>query len=216
MGESLWPLFDLTIRTPRVELRPPRDEDVFALAELAAHGIHDPKEMPFRLPWTDVPSPQFERNSLQFHWRLRATWTVEEWHLPFAVRVDGAIVGQQDIVGHDFAHTKTFETGSWLGQAHQGRGIGKEMRAAVLHLGFVGLGAERAETGAYEHNAASLGVTASLGYEDNGDAVAAPRGEVHVERKFKMTRAHFDTIRRDDIAIENLDSCLPLFGLADD
>jgi len=216
MATDFWPLFDLTIRTPRLELRPPRDPDIFALALLASRGIHDPKEMPFRLPWTDVPSPQFERNTLQFHWRTRANWTTEQWHLPFAVSVDGEIVGQQDMVATDFVHTKTFETGSWLGQAHQGEGIGKEMRVAILHFGFLGLEARRAETGAYENNAPSLGVTYALGYEDNGDAVAAPRGEPHVERKFKMSRAQFETIRRDDIVIENLDPCLPLFGLAGD
>jgi RimJ/RimL family protein N-acetyltransferase len=215
VSSSWWPLFDLTIRTPRLVMRPPRDEDVFAIVELASAGIHDPKEMPFRFPWTDVASPQFERNSLQFHWRVRATWTVEQWQLPFAVWVEGEIVGQQDIMGTDFVHTRTFETGSWLGQRHQGQGIGKEMRTAILHLGFLGLSATRAETGAYEHNMASLGVTRALGYEDNGDAVHAPRGEPQVERKFKMSREQFEAIRRDDITIENLEPCLPMFGLAD-
>jgi RimJ/RimL family protein N-acetyltransferase len=216
MGESFWPLFDLTIRTPRLVMRPPRDDDVFALAALAAEGVHDPKTMPFRFPWTDVDPPQFQRNTLQFHWRIRATWTVGEWHLPFAIWVDDEIVGQQDMIGRDFLHTRTFETGSWLGERHQGQGIGKEMRAAILHLGFDGLAAVRAETGAYEHNTASLGVTKSLGYVPNGDAVFAPRGAPQVELKFKMDRAAFDLIRRDDVVIENLEPCLPMFGLVDD
>jgi RimJ/RimL family protein N-acetyltransferase len=215
MAGNPWPLFDLTIRTPLVELRPPRDEDVFVLAELAANGIHDPKQMPFRFPWTDAPAAELERNALQFHWRIRAAWTVDAWHLPFAVWCDGRIVGQQDIVATDFVHTRTFESGSWLGRAHQGRGIGKEMRTAMLHLGFVGLGAQRAETGAYEHNEASLGVTRSLGYEPNGDSVHAPRGEPQTELEFKMTRDTFERLRRDDITIENLDPCLAMFGLAD-
>jgi RimJ/RimL family protein N-acetyltransferase len=216
MGESLWPLFDLTIRTPNLVLRPPTDDDVFMLAALATKGIHDPKQMPFRFPWTDVASPQFERNTLQFHWRIRATWTVEAWHLPFAVWADGQIVGQQDLLAHDFLHTKTFESGSWLGQAYQGRGIGKEMRAAVLHLGFDGLGGVRAETGAYEGNLASNGVTRSLGYAPNGTAVVAPRGEPQTELRYVMDRDGFELIRRDDITIENLEHCLPMFGLVDD
>ncbi len=215
MGANIWPLFDLTIRTPRLELRPPADPDVFALAELARQGIHDPEEMPFRFAWTDAPSPELERNALQFHWRIRASWTVEAWHLPFAVWFDDQIVGQQDILATDFLHTRTFESGSWLGRAHQGQGIGKEMRAAVLHLGFEGLGAQRAETGAYERNHASLGVTRSLGYEANGDAIVAPRGEPQTELAFKMSRATFDRVRRDDITIENLEPCLPMFGLTD-
>ena len=216
MGTSLWPLFDLRICTPRLELRPPSDADVFALVELAAQGVHDPETMPFRIPWTDVPPPQFQRNALQFHWGLRSMWTPQRWHLACAVSVDGEIVGQQDILGADFAHTRTFETGSWLGRAHQGKGIGKEMRAAVLHLGFVGLEATRAETGAYEENHASLGVTTALGYEPNGSAIFAPRGEPQTELKFAMSREAFERTRRDDITIENLEPCLPLFGLAED
>ena len=41
---------------------------------------------------------------------------------------------------------RTVGTGSWLGRPYQGRGIGKEMRGAVLALAFDGLGAEVAET----------------------------------------------------------------------
>ena len=29
-----------------------------------------------------------------------------------------------------------------------------------------------------------------------------------------MSRATFDRVRRDDISIENLEPCLPMFGLA--
>jgi RimJ/RimL family protein N-acetyltransferase len=213
MSESLWPLFDLTVRTPRLVLRPPTDDDLETLARLAAAGVHDPKVMPFRLPWTDAPSPELERNALQFHWNIRARWTVDNWHLPFAVWSDGEIVGQQDLLAHDFLRVRVVESGSWLGLAHQGKGIGKEMRIAVLHLAFIGLAAQRAETGAYEDNTASLGVTVALGYEPNGDAVFAPRGEPQVEKKFKMDRAAFDRIRRDDIEFENLERCLSMFGL---
>ena len=139
---------------------------------------------------------------------------VEAWHLPFAVRCDGQIVGQQDILATNFVRTRTFESGSWLGRAHQGQGIGKEMRTAVLHLGFLGLGAERAETAAYEHNPASIGVTTALGYEANGDSIVVTRDEAKTELDFKMSRLQFDRIRRDDITIENLEPCRPMFGLA--
>lgn len=213
MSDSLWPLFELSIRTPRLELRLPSDDDLMTIARLGARGVHDPEVMPFRFPWTDAPSPARERSTLQFHWRVRAAWTTDDWHLPLAVWCDGVIVGQQDVLARDFANVRTVETGSWLGRAHQGKGIGKEMRIAILHLAFLGLGARRAETGAYEFNAASLGVTSSLGYEPNGDAVFAPRGKPQVEKKFKMDRTGFDRLRRDDIEITNLDPCLPMFGL---
>ena len=35
MGHPYWPLFDLVIRTPRLELRPPTDDDVVAIVALA-------------------------------------------------------------------------------------------------------------------------------------------------------------------------------------
>ena len=60
------------------------------------------------------------------------------------------------------------KTGSWLGRSFQGRGIGTEMRAAVLELAFRGLGAATAESGALEGNAASARVSEKLGYRHDG------------------------------------------------
>ena len=53
---------------------------------------------------------------------------------------------------------RSVATGSWLGLRHQGHGIGKEMRAAVLHFAFAGLGAIEALSGAWDDNKPSLGV----------------------------------------------------------
>ncbi|MBA3655396.1 MAG: GNAT family N-acetyltransferase, partial [Actinobacteria bacterium] len=66
--QTYWPLFRLRVVTPRLELRYPDDDDIAALAELAAKGVHDPDFMPFQIAWTDVPSPQQERNTLQHFW----------------------------------------------------------------------------------------------------------------------------------------------------
>ena len=41
-------------------------------------------------------------------------------------------------------------TGSWLSSALHGRGIGTEMRAAVLEFAFEGLGSHEAVSGAYD------------------------------------------------------------------
>ena len=131
-----------------------------------------------------------------------------------AVVVNGAVVGMQDISAKHFAATKTFMTGSWLTQRLQGQGIGKEMRAAILHLGFEGLGAERACTSAYHDNEPSLGVTRALGYEPNGESVEMRRDKADTQLHFVMTRAQWLTRRRDDIEIEGLEPCLDLFGLA--
>jgi RimJ/RimL family protein N-acetyltransferase len=103
-----------------------------------------------------------------------------------------------------------FGTGSWVARAQQGRGIGTEMRQAVLHLGFAGLGALAAETAAFHDNAASLGVTAHLGYEPNGETVELRRGTADRMLRFRMPRERWEANRRRDIRIAGLAPCLPL------
>lgn len=214
MRTRLWPLFDLVVRTPRLELRYPDDELAAELAELTAQPIHDPATMPFSEPWTDGPVEHRPRGSLQFLWLHRAQWSPDEWSCPMTVLLDGKVVGVQDIKAKQFRVMKTFETGSWLTQRVQGGGIGKEMRAAILHLGFEGLGAERANTSAFHDNEPSLGVTRGLGYEPNGDSIEMRRDTADRQLHFAMTRGQWLTRRRDDIEIEGLEPCLDLFGLA--
>jgi RimJ/RimL family protein N-acetyltransferase len=211
---SHWPLYDLCVRTPLVELRPPDEATMFALVDLADQGIHDPDFVPFLRAWTMEPDGERQRHSLQYYWRCWSGFSEASWDLPFAVRVDGTLVGTQGMIARDFKVTRTFETGSWLGAAHQGKGIGKEMRAAILHLGFDGLRALRADTGALEGNDGSLGVTRALGYRENGQSVKARDDERVLCHEFRMERSDWESRRRHDITIEGLDACLPLFGLA--
>jgi RimJ/RimL family protein N-acetyltransferase len=207
MAHPYWPLFDLSVRTPRLELRIPDDDLIVEMIAVAQKGIHDPGTMPFGAPWTDAKSPEFERNSLRHHWRSRAELTTENWDLNFAVLVDGAPAGSQSAHGVNFAKLRQAETGSWLGREFQGQGIGKEMRAAILHLLFEGLGALRCISGAWHDNPPSLGVSRSLGYEENGVEYRmrrdAPDRLVHL----LLTRERWEPQRRDDIEIIGLDGC---------
>jgi len=215
MANRHWPLFDLRITTPRLELRYPTDDDLFALAGLLAEGIHDPATMPFDEPWTRAESPELERNALRFWWSRRASLVPDEWTLPFAVFERGAVVGVQDVFAKRFATTHTVTTGSWLVQRAHGQGIGREMRAAVLHLAFAGLDAVEAQTNAFADNPASLGVTRALGYEPNGTHLYAREGASVRVLDFVLTRSKWETHRRDDIEVDGLDECIPLL-LADD
>jgi RimJ/RimL family protein N-acetyltransferase len=208
----MWPFFDLRVRTPRLELRLGTDADLLALAELAAAGIHDPDFMPFGFPWSDLPPDERGRSVLQFNWRQRAGLTPDDWSLDFVTVVDGKVVGTQGITARQFAILKVVHTGSWLGRAHQGTGIGKEMRAAVLHFAFAGLGAARAESGAWEDNHPSLGVSRALGYTEDGDEILPRRGIASRQIRLKLGRTDWETNRRDDIVIEGLEPCLPLLG----
>jgi RimJ/RimL family protein N-acetyltransferase len=214
MTHPIWPLFDLTVRTPRLELRYIDDGLAAELAHLAGRGIHDPAYMPFTLPWTDQLSPQLERSSMQWYWRARAETSPAHWHLTLAAILDGVPIGTTSLDANDFPTLRQFESGSWLGREYQGRGLGKEMREATLHLGFEGLGAEYATTGAWHDNAPSLGVTHSLGYHEEGRRRAVRRGEATEIIAFRMHRDDWlKRLHRDNIVIEGLVPCLPLLGL---
>lgn len=207
-----WPLFGLAVRTPRLELRYPDDADLMALADLSG-DIHAPDYLPFTGTWSRLPDGERERAVVQYHWARRGDWSATAWRLELVVVVDGTVVGTQAVHADDFALTRTVTTGSWLGRAHQGQGIGSEMRAAALHLAFAGLDAERAETDAYDDNGPSLGVTAKLGYRPNGDQIDVAEGQRRRTLRFVLDRADWEGRRRTDIDIVGLASCLPLFGL---
>jgi RimJ/RimL family protein N-acetyltransferase len=180
MAHEFWPLADLAVVTPRVVLRYVSDELGVRLATLAAKGIHDPATMPFSEPWTDVPSPQLERNSLQYYWRNRAETTVDRWNLDLAVLVDESVVGMCSVHAEQFPLNRTLTTGSWLGLAHQRQGIGKEIRQAALHLIFAGFDADLAVTRAWHDNAASLAVTRSLPYTETGTTRENRRDDIRL------------------------------------
>jgi RimJ/RimL family protein N-acetyltransferase len=213
VGNSFWPLFDLRVRTPRLEIRLPTDEDLLRLIEVIERGIHDPATMPFLNPFTDTPPPEGRKDSLQWWWSRRANWSPDDWCFNGAVVVDGMPVGVQDLMAKDFPALRTVKTGSWLGREFQGQGLGKEMRAAILHLAFAGLGALEAHSGAFHDNEASLATSRSLGYAENGDELALRRGQPDRVVKMKLDRASWLSIRRDDIEIEGIDLCIDMFGL---
>ncbi len=212
-----WPLFGLRVRTPRLELRYPTDENVAEIAERSVtEGVHDPSFMPFTIEWTDVPPPLQQQRSLQHHWRLRADWQPSSWSCNFVVVVDGQIVGTQSAGAQDFAQLRSVLTGSFLLQPYQGKGVGTEMRAAILHFAFAGLGAELAQTGAWADNHQSLGVTRKLGYEFEGRRRMLSRGAPREMTGFRLTRDAWEAHRRDDISIEGLEPCLEMFGVSFD
>jgi hypothetical protein len=64
MSAHPWPLFDLRIRTPHLELRLPTDDDLLELAHVARAGVMDEGQTFFAVPWHELPSPAFERQFL--------------------------------------------------------------------------------------------------------------------------------------------------------
>lgn len=218
MPHPLWPLYDLRLRTsdPRagnLELRVPLEAELPAFSAVASRGIHPADEMPFRIPWTTMPSPERERSSYQFWMSTRAGWTATDWTLTLGVWVDGEPAGFQDLRGHEFVVYRTVGTGSWLGQGFQGRGVGKLMRQAVLALAFNHLGAEVAETEAFIDNPASNRVSLGVGYQPNGFGRLAPGGVARDTQRFRLTLADWRARPRPQVTVEGLEASLELFGL---
>ncbi|MGP3967950.1 GNAT family N-acetyltransferase [Streptomyces sp. 6N223] len=220
-----WPLLGLRLTTPRLELRLPSPDELAEQADLAADGVHDPARMPFLVPWTDLPPKERARSVVLHHWRSLGAWTPESWSLPLAVFAEGRVVGHQSLSARDFAVLRQVGSGSWLGRRHQGRGLGTEMRAAVLHLAFAGLGAEEALSGAFDDNPASLAVSEKLGYERDGVDRHVVRGRAVAEHRLRLTRARWEAYRARrpgdtrapvpvPVTVSGLDPCLPLFGVA--
>jgi RimJ/RimL family protein N-acetyltransferase len=210
---AMWPLFALVLRTERLELRLPREGDLVELAALAADGIHSPDVMPFAVPWTDGSGIDRARSVLRRHWSRWSAWTPQEWTLEFAVLHEGRVIGTQGVAARDFAVVREVRTGSWLGERHQGRGFGTEMRSAVLHLAFDGLGAVAALSDAFEDNTASLRVSAKLGYQPDGTARLSRRGAPAVSRRLRLSRRAWQSRPRPEVEVQGLGPCLAWFGV---
>jgi RimJ/RimL family protein N-acetyltransferase len=202
--DALW---DLRVRTPRLELRLPTEDELVELFRVAEGGIHPPEEMPFFVPWTDdLRLDAF----VEYHRDTWAAWRPEQWLLNLFTFLDGRPIGSQGVGAEEFAVRREVETGSWLGAQYQGRGLGTEQRAAVLELAFAHLGAEVAVSGSIVHNRSSQHVSEKLGYRVTGTRTIAPRGDP-VE--------HFDyRLERDEwscpipVEVEGIKPALPLFG----
>jgi RimJ/RimL family protein N-acetyltransferase len=187
----LWPFFGLRVSCGGIELRVPTDDDLAALAELAREPIHPVGYMPFSTPWTLAPADQRVRGVLKWHWRTRAEWAPEHWQLEMVAVNQGRVVGTQGLHGDNFAVTKEVSSGSWVGGAFQGQGIGTGMRRAMLQLAFLGLGASQARSGAFADNGASRRVSEKLGYLEDGTESFVRGGEPTTMIRFLLTRARW-------------------------
>ncbi|HJT91809.1 MAG TPA: GNAT family protein [Mycobacterium sp.] len=199
---EIWPVLGIKVSTPAVELFSPDQETLETLARLAADGVYDPQNQYLpRTPvagWEDVASPEAERRFLRYFWAGLADWRPERWNLMLAAKAGGDIVGVQEIGAQHFGVTRTVSTGSWIGRRYQGAGYGKAVRAAVLHLAFDGLHAERADTAAWVTNHASLGVSRAMGYRDNGTTTRAAEGRRVEQVNLTLSRSDWRGPAGDD------------------
>ncbi|MFI5533016.1 GNAT family N-acetyltransferase [Kitasatospora sp. NPDC051853] len=216
MSDDPWPLYGLTIRTPRLELRLPREAELFALARLAGEGVHHPTERPFLTPWTEGSPTDRERSVLRGHWADLAAWEPTAWGLRLAVLLDGQPLGLVALNGRAFPVTREVTTWSWLGLRHHGRGYGTEARTGLLALAFDHLGAHAALTNVFQDNHASQGVSRKLGYQPDGISVDARDGEAVVSDRLRLTRTRWAALDHPavPVTVTGLTAeCRTMFGI---
>jgi len=212
---SLYAPLNVRVATPRLELLGATDDLLESLAPLVAAGkaTADPP------PWDD-PSAFYEPDPetrvqqwLRAVWRSRGTVRPDAWRLNFVVVVDGEPVGQQDLTGNEFDAFGTVESTSWVSSDFRRRGIGSEMRSAILHLAFDGLGAAEAHSEGALDNAGSNAVSERLGYEPNGQAWATHQGKPVLGQRWLLDRETWKARRRDDITMSGVAECRQALGI---
>ncbi|WP_205323781.1 GNAT family N-acetyltransferase [Glycomyces sp. YM15] len=210
------PVYRLRLRTERLELRLPDLDDLVALADQAAAGIHGPEFMPFEMPWTECEPIERGRRTLQHQMGVIAGIASERWMLPLVAVHDGGVVGMQEVGATAFKATREATTGSWLALAHHGKGFGTEMRAAVLDFVFNGLGADFALSASFEGNGPSEGVSRKLGYKADGIDHKVLNGVRRQDNRWRLSREDWEAHRKHEVAIEGLDAeVLAMLGLDD-
>ena len=205
-------MFDIRLTTPDLELRHLREVD---LGELAAIFPQDAELDPSSTTY-DGLDPAWNRRVgvYQSYWQGRAAWRPESWALSFGVFSDGQLVGYQGLEGDDFSTLRTVDSSSFLTDAARGRGLGQQMRAAVLTLAFGPLDARFAITSAWSDNHASLGVSRALGYLDNGitadrrDDVAGEMAHLRLTRE-RWTNSGWP----QQVTVSGVEECMVFFGL---
>jgi len=209
-----YPLLDVEVRTPRLTLAGATDDLLERLVPVIREGVVSVGHMPFDDPMSLYEdSPQREWKWLRAIWAGRARVDPQRWRLYFVVMVEGCPIGMQDLIGIDFAALGTVSTFSWLQPSFRRRGLGTEMRSAILHLAFDGLDAREASSEAFTDNEASNAVSRALGYEPNGTTWATRRGNPALLTAWKLTRKNWERSRRDDIQLTGVEACLPVLGL---
>lgn len=210
--EEGWPFFGLRLRYDGVLLRLVTERDLPHLAAIQpADYEHDPRAV--RLPGQDLDAHR-RRLLFQGYWRSLGTWSPESWCPDFAVEYDGAILGVQSLEAHDFPALRTVDSGSWLIPAARGRGVGIRMRQAVLTLAFDHLDALAAVTSARTDNAASLGVSRHLGYQDNGVGLNASGSGLVELRHLRLTASDWHASgQAAGVEVSGLGPCYPWFGI---
>lgn len=212
MSNRYWPMFDIQLSTPELELRHLTEADLASLSNVIPD---DAEQNPSSTTYAGLDARQ-NRGAVvhQDYWRARGSWRPESWALSFGVFRDGDLLGYQGLEGDDFVKLRTVDSSSFLAAPVRGRGWGKQMRAAVLALAFGPLGARFAITSAWSDSHASLGASRRLGYVDNGITVQQRDGQAGEMVHLRLSRETWMASGwPEQVVVSSMDECLAFFGL---
>jgi RimJ/RimL family protein N-acetyltransferase len=209
---AVWPLHGLRLHTADLDLRPVTEADLPELCEILPPDVDlDPAATRYAA----LDDRANRRVVLaQAYWRHLGLWSTHDWHLPFAVRHRGELIGTQTVEGPDWTSERTVDSSSWLVPAVRGSGLGKQMRSAVLQLAFGHLGARAAISSAVVTNAGSLGVSRSLGYVDTHRSVLGHSLETLQHLRLEAA-AWSSSGLGSAVRVEGVSPALPFFGLGE-
>jgi putative acetyltransferase len=137
-----------------VEIRPIRSED--------AGAVHALRQLPSVIDGTmAIPSMRIEETQ-----RRLASLGADDH--TFVAVVDGEIVGMAGLHVEPGKRRHTGSIGMMVHDQFQGRGIGRELLEALLHVADNFLGLIRVELEVYPDNERAIGLYESAGFEHEG------------------------------------------------
>lgn len=165
----------LTLRTPRLTLRPPRPSDVEAISALSS--AWEVARMTTRIPHPNPPQS------------VRAFFaSLGEARELALVIDDGRPAG---FVGYGK------ELGYWIGTPFWGRGYATEAAEAMLTHVFGSMGHDAAHARVFADNPASMRVLVKLGFRETGveNGASLARGGDVTSRVYRLERARWAAAR---------------------
>lgn len=211
MANKYWPLYELILNTPRLELRLPSEDELGQLAEVAAGGISRPGQRTFLTPWPELSPRERALFIMQNNWGCNAEWTSTNWVLNLGVFAEGEPIGMVSLRGKDFSILREVTTGSWLGLDFQRQGYGTEARTALLHFAFEFLRAVAARTEVFQQNTLSQGVSRKLGYQPDGISRDIFDGQVIVSDRLRLSQENWQRISHPQVTVNGFDGCEEFF-----
>lgn len=158
-------LRDLRIVTSRLQLRLADSSEWQTYAAAIAGRVVPPESTHFVGAWAQLVSPRFEQEFVAARDRTLSTCTRDRWGIELGAFAGTQLVGQASLYARDWPVSREVITASGVHPDRRARGLGTEMRAAVLLLAFDVLGANVAWSGASVDNVASNRISEKLGYE---------------------------------------------------